>query len=445
MVLRVGSYTRPGGGGNPWSKFLFPMTHHEPSLLRSNGRTARRVAVIGAGAAGTMAAIFVAAAGTETLLLESTRDGGRKILISGGGRCNILPARLDERRFITDSSPNTLRKMLRSWPLPKQVAFFEAELGLTLVEEEASAKLFPASNRARDVRDGLLALAARRGAQFLPNTTVTGIAPAPDGSWQVERDGASPLRVDAVIVATGGLSVPNTGSDGRGLAMLATLGHTIHPTYPALTPVVADSRSLGALAGISLPVTITAADTTRLATATGGFLFTHRGYSGPSVLDVSHVIARSRLEGDGGARLSVRWTRLDEGGWEAALKPEGTRTVGGALRRELPDRLADALAGMAAVSPSRPLAQLAREERVRLIGVLVRGQLPWTGDEGYRKAEVTGGGVSLAEIDPRTMESRRHPGLFLCGEVLDAFGPIGGYNFLWAWATGRAAGIAAAK
>jgi predicted Rossmann fold flavoprotein len=445
MVLRVGSYTRPGGGGNPWSKFLFPMTHHEPSLLRSNGRTARRVAVIGAGAAGTMAAIFVASAGTETLLLESTRDGGRKILISGGGRCNILPARVDERRFVTDSSPNTLRKMLRSWPLPEQIAFFEAELGLTLVEEEASAKLFPASNRARDVRDGLLALAARRGAQFLPNTTVTGIAPAPDGSWHVEPDGASTLRVDAVIVATGGLSVPNTGSDGRGLAMLATLGHTIHPTYPALTPVVADSRSLGALAGISLPVTITAADTTRLATATGGFLFTHRGYSGPSVLDVSHVIARSRREADGGAHLSVRWTRLDEAGWEAALKPEGTRTVGGALRRELPDRLADALAGMAAVSPSRPLAQLGREERVRLIGVLVRGQLPWTGDEGYRKAEVTGGGVSLAEINPRTMESRRHPGLFLCGEVLDAFGPIGGYNFLWAWATGRAAGIAAAK
>ncbi|MFL5449893.1 MAG: aminoacetone oxidase family FAD-binding enzyme, partial [Gemmatimonadales bacterium] len=310
------------------------MTGHEASLLRSSNRTARRVAVIGAGAAGIMAAIFAASAGAETLLLESTRDGGRKILISGGGRCNILPARVDERRFVTDSSPNTLRKILRSWPLREQIAFFEAELGLPLVEEEASAKLFPASNRARDVRDGLLALAARRGAQFFPNTTVTGVAPAPDGSWQLERDGAPPLRVDAVVVATGGLSVPNTGSDGRGLAMLATLGHTIHPTYPALTPVVADSPSLAALAGISLPVTITAEDTTRQATATGGFLFTHRGYSGPSVLDVSHVIARSRLEEDGSARLSIRWTRLDEAGWEAALKPQGTRTVAGALRRE---------------------------------------------------------------------------------------------------------------
>jgi predicted flavoprotein YhiN len=123
-----------------------------------------RVAVIGGGAAGTMAAIFAAGAGADTVLLERTRDGGRKILISGGGRCNILPARVDERRFVTDSSPHTLRNILRSWPLREQVAFFEHELGLTLVEEADTGKLFPSTNRARDVRDGLLALAARRGA-----------------------------------------------------------------------------------------------------------------------------------------------------------------------------------------------------------------------------------------------------------------------------------------
>jgi predicted Rossmann fold flavoprotein len=391
-----------------------------------------------------MAAIFAAAAGAETLLLERTRDGGRKILISGGGRCNILPSRVDERRFVTDSSPNTLRKILRSWPLAEQIAFFERELRMPLVEETETAKLFPASNRARDVRDGLLALAAREGARFLPGRTVTGIHPRA-GRWEVEHEGGAPLAVDAVIVASGGLSVPNTGSDGRGLTFLESLGHTIHPTYAALTPVVADPSPFGGLAGISLPVTITARDGTRTATSSGGFLFTHRGYSGPSVLDVSHVAVRSRLEADAGARLTVRWTALGERDWEAALRPEGARTVAGVLRRELPERLADALAGAAGVPPSRPLAQLRREERLRLIDELVRGELPWTGDEGYRKAEVTGGGVSLAEIDPRTMESRRHPGLFICGEVLDAFGPIGGYNFLWAWATGRAAGEAAAR
>ena len=133
--------------------------------------------MVGAGAAGTMAAIFAAAGGAETLLLERTRDGGRKILISGGGRCNILPARVDERRFVTDSSPNTLRKILRSWPLAEQIAFFERELGLTLVEEVETGKLFPSSNRARDVRDGLLSLARRRGARFLPEHAGHGCDP----------------------------------------------------------------------------------------------------------------------------------------------------------------------------------------------------------------------------------------------------------------------------
>ena len=400
------------------------------------------MAVIGAGAAGMMAAIYAANAGADTLLLERTRDGGRKILISGGGRCNILPARLDERRFVTDSSPNTLRNIVRSWPLEEQITFFERQLGLTLVEEEESAKLFPASNRARDVRDGLLALAARNGVQFRPNSFITGLAPAAS-SWMLEQNGGEPFQVDRVIVASGGLSVPNTGSDGLGIIILSSLGHTVHPTYPALTPIVADPAQFRHLAGISVPVTIAARDTARASSASGGFLFTHRGYSGPCVLDISHVISRSRLEGDATASLTVQWTSLDDAGWETALKPAGTRTVAGVLRRQLPDRLADALASLADVSGARELAQLTRDERRRLIDVLVRGRLPWTGDEGYRKAEVTGGGISLAEIDPRTMESKIHPGLFLCGEVLDAFGPIGGYNFLWAWATGRAAGRAA--
>jgi predicted Rossmann fold flavoprotein len=403
-----------------------------------------RVAVIGAGAAGTMAAIFAAAGGAETLLLERTRDGGRKILISGGGRCNILPARVDERRFVTDSSPNTLRKIVRSWPLAEQVGFFERELALPLVEEEETGKLFPVSNRARDVRDGLLALARRRGATFMPNTLVTELTPNGLG-WTIGVEGSAPILVDSVVLASGGLSVPTTGSDGRGLQILAALGHTVHTTFAALTPVVAEPAPFKSLAGISLSVSIVARDETRSAAATGGFLFTHRGYSGPAVLDVSHVIVRSRIEGRRDARLAVRWTTLDDGDWETALKPEGTGTVGGVLRSHLPERLAAALAQLADVTPAQPLAQLRKADRLRLIGVLVRGALPWTADEGYRKAEVTGGGISLDEVDPRTMESRRHGGLFICGEMLDAFGPIGGYNFLWAWASGRAAGQGAAR
>jgi predicted Rossmann fold flavoprotein len=403
------------------------------------------VVVIGAGAAGTMAAIFAARAGAETLLVERTRDGGRKILISGGGRCNVLPARLDESRFITDSSPNTLRKIVRAWPLPEQVAFFEREVGVPLVEEHESAKLFPASHRARDVRDGLLALAQRAGARLLAETRVTDVARRGAG-WEVAVADAPPIEADAVIVATGGLSVPNTGSDGTGLRLLARLGHTLHDTYAALTPVTAEPAPFAELAGVSLRVALTARADGRSATATGGFLFTHRGYSGPSVLDVSHVVVRARAEGASPpARLTVRWTEHDAAAWEALLRPQGARAVQSVVRAELPDRLASALIGAAGVEPTRPLADLTRDERRRLVETLVRGDLPWTGDEGYKKAEVTGGGVSLAEIDPRTMESRLHPGLYLCGEVLDAFGPIGGYNFLWAWATGRAAGTGAAR
>ena len=400
--------------------------------------------MIGAGAAGSMAAIFAAAGGANVVLIETTRDGGRKILISGGGRCNVLPARLNETRFITDSSPNVLRKMMRSWPLPEQIAFFENDLRIPLVEESESAKLFPVSNKARDVRDALLAQARARGVELLMDTRVTGLAPSGQ-AWRIERDQGAPIDVDAVVVATGGLSVPNTGSDGFGLTTLAHLGHVVHPTYAALTPLTANPAPFASLAGVSLTVTLTARSDTRSATATGGFLFTHHGYSGPSVLDVSHVAVRSRAEKGSPARILVRWTALGEPEWKLAFTPHGARTVAGAVRAEMPDRLATALLERATVDPNRLLTELRRDERLRLIEALVRGEIPWTGDEGYKKAEVTGGGVSLAEIHPHTMESKRHPGLFLCGEVLDAFGPIGGYNFCWAWATGRAAGIGSAR
>ena len=262
--------------------------------------------------------------------------------------------------------------------------------------------------------------------------------------WEVVLADAPSIFADAVVLACGGLSVPATGSDGTGLRIAEQLGHALHPRYAALTPILADSSPYTTLAGVSLAVTITARSATRSATATGGFLFTHRGYSGPSVLDVSHVIVRAQEERDATARLTVQWTALDDAAWEIALAPQGSRTVLGALRTALPDRLAGVLLEVAKVDPARSLAELRREERLRLIETLVRGALPWNGDESYKKAEVTGGGVSLAAIDSLTMESRTHPGLYLCGELLDAFGPIGGYNFYWAWATGRAAGRAAA-
>jgi hypothetical protein len=398
-----------------------------------------RVAVIGGGAAGMVAAAFAASGGAETLLLEHTSDGGHKILISGGGRCNILPATLDETRFVTDSSPHSLRNIVRTWPLPEQRAFFEQLLGAPLVEETESAKLFPASHRARDVRDALLAYAVARGVRWIPSTTVSGLTRAADG-WRIACTDERRVDADRVIVATGGLSVPKSGSDGTGLALLAALGHTIHEPYAALTPVYAEPAPFATLAGVSLTVSLVARDAERSARARGGFLFTHRGYSGPAVLDVSHVLVRSA----GRARLIAQWAALDGAGWERALRSDGAGTVAGVVRGEMPARLADLLVTRAGVDPEMKLSQLRRADRVRLVEGLARCELPWTGHGGYAKAEVTGGGVSLAEIDPRTMESRKLPGVYVCGEILDAFGPIGGYNFLWAFATGRAAGMGAA-
>lgn len=400
------------------------------------------VVVIGAGAAGTVAAIHAAntAGGSRrVLLLERTRDGGRKILVSGGGRCNVLPSSLQPNRFVTDSSPNTLRKILLSWPLAEQRRFFEEEVGIPLALEEETGKLFPASNRARDVRDGLLRLAARRGVETVFDSVVEDIHPS-EGSWVVRLQEARVIRASAVILATGGLSLPGTGSDGTGFRIARRLGHTVHETYPALTPLIADPPRHAALAGISLDVTLEAPLRKGRFETRGGFLFTHRGYSGPAVLDASHLAVRSRLAGGPPVPLHIGWTPLGPEDWDRRLR-EGAGTVAAPLRRALPDRLAETLLAEAGVDPARPLPQLRREERRRLVDLLTRYPLPWTGDGGYAKAEVTGGGVALSEVNPRTLESRLHPGLFLCGEILDAFGPIGGHNFAWAWATGRAAGL----
>ena len=177
--------------------------------------SAPSVAVIGAGAAGLVAAAFAATTGARVTLIERTKDGGRKILISGGGRCNVLPSVLAPDRFVTDSPAHLMRGMLRSWPLHEQRAFFEDELQIPLALEEESGKLFPRSNKAKDVRDGLVAFARSRNVDVRFDTTVTDVTPSA-GAFAVATSQGD-LRVDRVVVATGGLSVPATGSDGIGL------------------------------------------------------------------------------------------------------------------------------------------------------------------------------------------------------------------------------------
>jgi predicted Rossmann fold flavoprotein len=395
------------------------------------------VAVIGAGAAGLVAASFAAAAGARTILIERTADGGRKILISGGGRCNVLPSALAPERFVTDSPAHLLRGMLRSWPLHEQRNFFESDLQIPLALEEESGKLFPRSNRARDVRAGLVAFARSKGVEMRFDTKVTDLLSSAEGFTVVTSGGAVPC--DRVILATGGLSVPMTGSDGIGLRIAERLGHSMIATYPALTPLLARDEVHASLSGVSLNVRLRAKIDAKVIESFGGFLFTHRGYSGPSVLDVSHVTEMSK-----DAVIRAQWSPLRAAEWTREFEARAA-FIATILARHIPARLAEQLMREAGIRPDARTSNFTRAERLALIDLLTAYPLPWIGNEGYKKAEVTGGGVALGEVDAKTLESKRVPGLYLCGEMLDAFGPIGGHNFSWAWATGRAAGLAAGR
>ena len=395
------------------------------------------VAVVGAGAAGLVAAAFSAASGAKTILVERTKDGGRKVLISGGGRCNVLPSVLAPERFVTDSPTHLLRAMLRAWPLHEQRAFFEHDLNIPLALEEESGKLFPRSNRAKDVRDGLVEFARSKGVEIRFDTVVNDVTRS-DSGFAIETSRGI-VNCDRVILATGGLSVPATGSDGIGLNIARRFGHDMIDTYPALTPLLAKDDLHSSLSGVSLNVRLRARVGSNTTESSGGFLFTHRGYSGPSVLDVSHLTERGNQP-----VIRAQWSTMRAADWESQLEAHSASILA-ILSKFIPGRLAEQLMREANIPGDRRTSSLKRSERLALIDALTAYPLPWSGNEGYKKAEVTGGGVALTAVDSKTLESRKVPGLYLCGEMLDAFGPIGGHNFSWAWATGRAAGIAAAR
>ncbi len=398
------------------------------------------VLVVGGGPAGLMAALHAAKAGAETCLVDSRPVPGEKILLSGGGRCNILPLTVDPSAYDTSSSPHTLRKILLSWPLDEVRGFLENAVGLRLIEQKRTGKVYPASGGGEEVRDRFLAALRRSKVRILTRTRVTDIRPFERRRVVVETGPG--IVADQVVIASGGLSYPRTGSNGFGFRIAEALGHRIVPPYPALVPLLSGRFEHTALAGISLPVRLEIGDGREKKSGTGDFLFTHRGYSGPVVLNMSHQVTRALVSGK---RLAVRVAWLDrvESDWEHELAPS-RGTVRGVLKSALPDRLGDRLLEELGLWEST-VASLRREDRARLLRSLVAYELPWADSAGYREAEATGGGVTLAEVDSKTMQSRVVPCVYFCGEVLDAVGPIGGYNFLWAFVTGRLAGEGAAR
>jgi len=372
-----------------------------------------------------------------------------KILISGGTRCNITNAR-DVAGIVEAFGPKGrfLYPALRALPPEAVVRIFEDEGVATKVEEDpVPGKVFPVSDRAPDVLDALLRRLARSGATIrtgAPALVVRRPAGGDGAPFAVETpDGAVAAR--SVVIATGGRSYARCGTSGDGYAFAHAFGHTIVEPRPALVPLVVPVAWVRDLRGVTVPdVAVEAlAASARVARRRGSLLFTHFGLSGPAVLDVSGALGRA--SGPAAVRLDLApglgAEALDVSLREAAARRgEGARLARSALAERLPERLAAALLAVAGVAADRRLSALAREERERLVATVKRLELPVEADRGFAQAEVTSGGVLLDEVDPRTLESRRVPGLYLAGEVLDLDGPIGGFNFQSAWSTGWLAG-----
>jgi len=402
-----------------------------------------RVAIVGAGAAGLATAIFIRRLNPSlsVTLLDGAARPGAKILVSGGSRCNVTNASVSERDFRGGRS-TIVRRVLRAFPAAETVEWFDS-MGVGL-HEEAHGKLFPDTNRSRDVLDALLRELHASGAVLSPGTRVTDVVP--NGEAFTLHTAQGQREADLVVLATGGQSLPKTGSDGAGLAIARQLGHTIVPTTPALAPLMLDPRSAfgarvrGVAQDVELSIWIDDAIALRLS---GALLWTHFGVSGPVVLDASRHWLRAELEsrtvrvtinllpGDTFDDVDTRLTRL------AASRPRTLLQT--AVAELLPSSVASAALQHLQLEETTLLAQLTRVDRRRLARALLEWPLGVTGSRGYNYAEATAGGVALEEIDPATMASRRCKGLHLVGEMLDVDGRIGGFNFQWAWSSARAA------
>jgi predicted Rossmann fold flavoprotein len=413
------------------------------------------VLIVGAGAAGLATAIFTRMGNSSirVRLLDGARAPGAKILVSGGGRCNVTNRVVTERDY-WGGPPAIVRRILRAMPVDTTVRFFESA-GITL-HEEHDGKLFPDSNRARDVLNALLDQAAFHGVEQHWSHRVSAIVRRDEGFSITTAAGA--MTAVRVVLATGGQSLPKSGSDGTGYRFAQTLGHQMVPTTPALAPLLLAADAAGgesdmhaALSGVSLDATLTVwLDGRAALRLRESLLWTHFGISGPVALNLSRHWLRAMLEGQTVAVTASFAGDLDFEGverfWLDRTRDRPLSSIGTTLAGLVPSSVSAALLQRLSLDPAITLAALRREDRRRLSAALTGWPLAIAGSRGYNYAEVTAGGIDLREIDPATMESRRCPGLHLVGEILDVDGRIGGFNFQWAWssaavAANRLAGI----
>ncbi|MCG3134453.1 MAG: hypothetical protein HMLKMBBP_01759 [Planctomycetes bacterium] len=402
--------------------------------------------IVGAGAAGMMTAAIAGGGGaTRLALLEGTARAGTKILVSGGGRCNVTNRVVKPSDF--HGPRDAVARVLRRFDADAAARFF-ARIGVELKHEPEFDKMFPVTDDAHTVRDALERECARVGCPPRPGRRVEAVRPAPHG-FDVETREAT-LATRRVVLATGGRSMPRTGSDGHGWVIARALGHTVGPTVPALVPLVLQPNPFEGLAGNAFPVEIRVAHPAEggrvSARVRGPLLLTHFGVSGPAALDVS----RHWSAAPEGVRPSLLLsffpgTERDEvdRAWRDAAARGGAAGVP-SLLGHLPLRVAKRIQELAGVPADRKIASLAKDERRRLLDAATALPLPVRDTRGFNAAEVTAGGVPLGEVDVRTMESRVRKGLHLVGEILDVEGRIGGFNFQWAWATAFICGQALA-
>ncbi len=404
------------------------------------------ILVIGSGAAGLFAATWAGRRARESgrqlaiVAVDGARKLGAKILVAGGGRCNVTHWQVSEADY-AGSTPPAIRKVLKRFTVDDTVQFFR-ESGVEMKREE-TGKLFPISDSARTVLDALVREARAAGAALVHPARVTGVEREAEGFRVATDTGA--IHARRIILCTGGKSLPKSGSDGGGFALATSLGHSLTaPVVPALVPLVLpQGHWITDLSGLTLPaeIVLSAASGKRIVAFTGSTLCTHFGLSGPSVLDISRhwLIARAS---DPTVRLAMNWLPglTAESVERLFLEPRGRGALA-ILRDQLPDRLARKLCEL---SGAPPQGDIPRDQRKKLVQLVTSTPLEIVGDRGFTIAEATAGGVPLAEVRLETMESRICPGLHFAGEVLDVDGRIGGFNFQWAWASGFVAGSAAA-
>jgi hypothetical protein len=413
--------------------------------------------IVGGGAAGLWGAGTAAQRGKKVLVLEKNNKAGVKILMSGGTRCNITH-HADSRKIAEafGKQGRVLLSVLKRLSPEDVVREFESEGVQTKVEE--TGKVFPVSDRAIDVRDAVVRRLARYGAELLCGCAVDSVDPdATGGGFRIlatVQGRQLQVHSKTVLITTGGLSYSGCGTTGDGYAWLKNMGHSITPLRPALTPLTSPESRVHELSGLTLEDVLVRAqihahsgDTKPLKLerreSRGGFLWTHKGCSGPTSMNVSRCFSDRGLED----RLELIVDLLPDSSveqleeWIAQETRQSNRALSTVLSHRVPKRLATSILESIGADYDPHMAELPRAIRIKMIESLKQYRIEISGTLGYPKAEVTAGGVELGEVNFQDMQSRRQAGLYLAGEILDLDGPIGGYNFQAAWSTGHTAGL----